>query len=74
MFGILFLNPHSKAEYIAAAYPLLLAGGGVMVERLGRRWGRGVPLALGAVLVVSGLVVAPLRPAGVAGRDVHPLR
>jgi hypothetical protein len=60
VFGILFLNPHSKAEYIAAAYTLLFAGGGVMVERLGRRWGRGVPLAVGVVLVVLGIVVAPL--------------
>ena len=60
VFGILVLNPHSKSEYIAAAYPLLLAGGGVMVERLARRWGRGVPLALGAVLVVAGIVVAPI--------------
>ena len=31
-----------------------------MVERLGRSWGRGIPLALGAVLVVLGVVVAPL--------------
>jgi hypothetical protein len=31
-----------------------------MVERLARRWGRGVPLALGAVLVVAGIVVAPI--------------
>jgi hypothetical protein len=60
VFGILFINPHSKSEYISAAYTLLLAGGGVMVERLGRRWGRGVPLAIGSVLVVSGVVVAPL--------------
>jgi hypothetical protein len=59
VFGVLFLNPHSKSEYIAAAYPLLLAGGGVVVEDLGRRWGRGVPLAFGAVLVVAGIIVAP---------------
>jgi len=60
VFGILLLNPHSKSEYVAAAYTLLLAGGGVRVERLGRRWGRRVPLALGAALVVFGVVVAPL--------------
>ena len=58
-FGILLLNSHSKAEYIAAAYPLLLAGGGVMVEHVGRRWSQAVPLAVGAVLVLSGLAVAP---------------
>jgi hypothetical protein len=60
VFGILFLNSHSKSEYIAAGYTLLLAGGGVMVERMGRWWGRGVPLAFGALLVASGIVVAPL--------------
>jgi hypothetical protein len=59
VFGILILNSHSKPEYIAAAYPVLLAGGGVAVERLGHRWGRGVPLAAGAVLLLSGLAVAP---------------
>jgi hypothetical protein len=59
VFGILLLNPHSKPEYIAAAYPVLLAGGGVAVERLGQRWGRGVPLATGSLLVLSGLAVAP---------------
>ena len=56
VFGILFLNPHSKAEYMSAAYTLLFAGGGVMVERLGRR----LPLAVGALLIVLGAVVAPL--------------
>jgi hypothetical protein len=58
-FGILLLNPHSKSEYIASAYPLALAGGGVLVERLGRRWGRVVPWGLCAILVLSGLVAAP---------------
>jgi hypothetical protein len=60
VFGILLLNPHSKSEYIAAAYTLLLAGGGVMVERLGRRWKGAIPLTLGALLVASGVVAAPL--------------
>ncbi len=72
--GSCFSTRTRKAEYIAAAYTLLFAGGGVMVERLGRRWGRGVPLALGAVLVASGLLVAPFAVAGVASRDVHSLR
>ena len=60
VFGILFLNPHSKSEYIAAAYTLLFAGGGVVIERLGRRWGRAIPVAAGALLVAFGLVVLPL--------------
>lgn len=59
VFGILILNSHSKPEYLAAAYPVLLAGGGVMAERLGERWGRAIPLAAGAMLVLSGLAAAP---------------
>jgi hypothetical protein len=59
-FGILLLNPHSKAEYIAAAYPLLFAGGGMAIERWDRKWGRWVSLTAGALLIASGLVVAPL--------------
>jgi hypothetical protein len=59
VFGILVLNSHSKPEYIAAAYPVLLAGGGVAVERLGYRWGRGAPVAAGAMLLLSGAAIAP---------------
>ena len=59
-FGILLLNPHSKAEYIAAAYPLLFAGGGMAIERSDRKWGRWASLTAGALLIASGLVVAPL--------------
>ena len=59
VFAILFLNPHSKSEYIAAGYTLLFAGGGVAIERLGRRWGRAIPVAAAALLVAVGLVVAP---------------
>ena len=59
VFGILLLNAHTKSEYVTAAYTLLFAGGGVMVERLGRQWGRWIPPTLGAVLVVSGLLMAP---------------
>jgi hypothetical protein len=60
VFAILLLNPHSKPEYVAAAYPLLLGGGGVVIERLGQRWGRAIPIALGALLAVWGLLIAPL--------------
>jgi hypothetical protein len=57
--AILLLNPHSKSEYIAAAYALLFAGGGVALERLGRRWGRAIPATAGVLLVAFGLVVVP---------------
>jgi hypothetical protein len=60
VFAILFLNPHSKSEYVAAAYTLLFAGGGVVIERLGHRWGRAIPVAAGGFLVAFGLVVLPL--------------
>jgi 4-amino-4-deoxy-L-arabinose transferase-like glycosyltransferase len=58
--AILLLNPHTKSEYVAAAYTLLFAGGGVAIERLGRRWGRAIPWITGALLVAMGLVVLPL--------------
>jgi hypothetical protein len=59
VFTILFLNPHSKAEYIAAGYTLLFAGGGVAIERLGRGWGRAIPVTAAALLVLFGVVIAP---------------
>ncbi len=58
-FAILFLNPHTKSEYLAAAYPLLFAGGGVVVERLGQRWGRAIPAIAGVLLVAFSLLAAP---------------
>jgi 4-amino-4-deoxy-L-arabinose transferase-like glycosyltransferase len=58
-FAILFLNPHTKSEYIAAGYTLLFAGGGVAIERLGRRWGQAIPVAAAALLLAFGLVVLP---------------
>ena len=62
-FGILWANPHSKSEYIAAAYPLLFAGGGVadrahLAGRARRRRDPGGRLVV--LLVAFGVVVAPL--------------
>jgi hypothetical protein len=59
-FAILLLNPHSKSEYVAAAYTLLFAGGGVVIERLGRRWSRAIPVVAGVLLVATGVAVLPL--------------
>jgi hypothetical protein len=63
-FGILWANPHSKSEYIAAAYPLLFAGGGVLIARVSRVRSRvvgvGLPALLIALLLAFGAVVAPL--------------
>jgi Dolichyl-phosphate-mannose-protein mannosyltransferase len=60
VFGILFANPHSKSEYIAAAYPMLFACGGVAVEQMRRPWRVVVTWALSGLLVVSGAILAPL--------------
>lgn len=59
-FAILLVNGHSKSEYLAPAFPLLLAGGGVALERLARRrrW-RWVPAAI-TVLLVPTIALAPL--------------
>ncbi len=58
VFAILLANPHTKAEYVAPAYPALFACGAVALERLSRRL-RGVVPALAVLLVVSGVAMAP---------------
>lgn len=59
-FLILVVNGHSKSEYLAPAFPMLLAGGGVALERLAqrRRW-RWVPATI-TVLLMPIIAVAPL--------------
>jgi hypothetical protein len=60
VFTILLANAHTKSEYMAAAYPLLFACGAVAIERLARPWRRvAVPVTAG-VLVVTGMVLAPI--------------
>jgi hypothetical protein len=59
VLAILLANPHTKSEYIAAAYPPLFACGGVAVEGLSRRWRRVVVPALAVLLVASGTLLAP---------------
>ena len=57
---ILILNGHSKPEYLAPAYAMLFAGGGVMLEmalaRASLRWLRPAYVAL---IAVAGIVLAP---------------
>ncbi|MGH7070309.1 MAG: glycosyltransferase family 39 protein, partial [Acetobacteraceae bacterium] len=54
----LFLN--GKSYYVLPAYPLILAAGGVVIERFAesptRKW---VRVALPAAIVIGGLVMAP---------------
>ena len=58
--AILIANWHSKAEYLGAAYSMLFAGGGVVLERFfshaRRMW---TALAYTGVLAVTGIVFAP---------------
>ena len=60
VFLILLLNGHSKAGYLAPAYPMLFAGGGVLIERVSRlknwRWFKYVVIIL---LFVSGIIFLP---------------
>ncbi len=59
-FFILLINGHSKAEYMATAYPMLFAGGGIMLEKLTKvkvwRW---VPYGIAGFLIFS-IVLSPL--------------
>jgi len=59
VFGLLVVNQKSRAGYLAAAYPMLLACGAVWIEALTRRarWLRPVSLA---TLALGGLATAPL--------------
>ena len=60
-FLILLANPHSKAEYLAPAYIMLFAAGGVAVERWAARGRRGWAVAsLGGLSVLTSLLILPL--------------
>ena len=59
VFAILLANPHTKSEYIAAAYPAMFACGGVALERVARRWRRVVVAAVGGVLALTVVLLAP---------------
>ena len=57
---ILFINGHSKSEYLAAAFPMLLAGGGVGLERIAtRKQGRWLPVAITGMLIPT-IALVPL--------------
>lgn len=60
-FLILLMSGQSKPEYLSPAYPMLLAGGAVLVEKLFRRkYFRWLKFAVPGVIAVSGLLLAPL--------------
>ncbi len=60
-FLILLLNGHSKAEYLAAAYPMLFAGGAVLLEKISqlKNW-RWIKFAVTIPLILSGILIMPL--------------
>jgi hypothetical protein len=59
-FAILLANPHTKAEYLGPAYTMLLAAGGVAIERWASRGRRGWAAASLAVLsVLTSLLILP---------------
>jgi len=61
-FTILFINWHSKAEYIAPAFQILFAGGAIMIMKWNSRLNR-LKFALAIPVVVIGIFLSPLaRP------------
>jgi hypothetical protein len=60
-FLMLLLSGQSKPEYLSPAYPMLFAGGAVLVERLFRRKSfRWLKFAVPGIIAASGLLLAPL--------------
>jgi hypothetical protein len=61
-FSILFINWHSKGEYIAASYQILFASGAVMIETWSKKrsW---LKYAGAITVIVCGILIAPFaRP------------
>ena len=54
-FAVLFINWHSKGEYIAAASPILFAGGAVMIVKWNARIKR-LKYALAVPVIVLGII------------------
>lgn len=57
--ALLVISGTARTYYLGPAYPVLLAAGGIVVERLGRAW-RWAPAAVAGVLTAGGAVTAPL--------------
>ena len=63
-FLILLINGNSKGEYISAAYPILFAGGSVLIEKWGALPNRGwVKYSVAIPVLMVAFLLAPLaRP------------
>ncbi len=57
---VLLLVLHGKSYYIGPIYPALLAAGGVVLERVGRRVGDVIRWSTVALVVAYGMVTLPL--------------
>lgn len=65
-FSILVINGHSKPEYLASAYPLLFAGGAILLEKVTAirkwRWVSYTTIAALAITIILSPLVVPLLP------------
>jgi hypothetical protein len=60
-FLILFINSHSKPEYLGVTTPMLFAAGGIMVEKLSKlSWARWTTIAVPLCLFFGGIFLIPL--------------
>ena len=61
LLTLMLVGQKSRPDRIAGAYPVLLAGGGALIDDLARRRGLAwLRLAVPAVLLLGGLALAPL--------------
>jgi hypothetical protein len=59
-FGLLAASGSAQPYYLGPAYPIVLAAGGVAVERFAARAGRCQPAAVSAALALAGAPLVPL--------------
>ena len=69
VFAILLANPHTKAEYVAAAYPPLFACGAIILSRALGGLGRALVAAVAVLVTVIGVALAPLAMPILTTRD-----
>jgi len=60
-FLLLFINGHSKSEYLSPAYTPLIAAGGIQLEQLARKksW-RWIKITVPALVILIGIIIVPL--------------
>jgi hypothetical protein len=58
-FVILILNGHSKAEYLAPAYTILFAGGGVFIEKISSVKLKWLKYSVVIPVIIMGIIAVP---------------